>query len=110
MKCEFERHNEYVVCRWCGFRLRTESEPGKLSKECKITDRSMEYPSLGKAVGNAIGAVVEYVQSGIKTNSPEEVARRMGICREWHLYDAAQNRWKRCSCFLSLKVNLESGT
>ena len=108
MKCEFERQENYVVCRWCGFKFQTEKSPNTINKECKNTERTLEYPSMFRSLVNVVGAGIKYIGSGFKNASEEEQKRRLDICHGCEFFDKSQNRCSKCSCYLSWKTVLES--
>ncbi len=107
MDCSFERIGEDLVCKTCGFSIKTTVQADSLHKRCD--GKKKEYPSLFQMGVNLFNSAVDFVKDGGKLVDEEEQERRLGVCKTCPEYDAEQNRCMQCGCFLSLKVRLNSG-
>jgi hypothetical protein len=67
---------------------------------------SESFPPLMEQAANLAGAAVRFVASGGKTTTPEEQARRLGICRACEHFDG--RRCRLCACVARWKARLSS--
>ena len=99
-----------VRCAACPFR-EPEWCPGLLAPDaCALVLRPaaapFEYPNAAQMAGNLARAAGEFVASGFAVVEPEELDRRLAICHECTLYDAAAGRCTHpaCGCFMAIKA------
>lgn len=108
INCEFVRDGERVVCKWCGFSLRTKADETKLKADCINKERTHELPGWREMASNLLSSLWKAAKDGFQTSEDEEVNRRISICNQCEFFRKEQNQCEKCGCYLSLKTRLES--
>ena len=89
--CQFERHGEYLVCRRCGYRHRTDKRPEQVASACPKAERPkpsprVVHPKSRFRVGTAAKRILGWLgiePGGCKCRSRAEEMDRMGLVGVW---------------------------
>ncbi len=119
MLCKFNRHDDYLICECCGFKIKTDKDNVKNmckgGENCQQSVFQMGLTAITSAV-TAAKAGVKYIASGLQNVDENEMARRMEICTgnsskdipTCEFYKKDTNQCGECSCYMSWKAKMAS--
>jgi hypothetical protein len=67
---------------------------------------TVQYPSFGSMVVNAVATAANFATSGFALADDAEVSRRLAICGGCEAFDADQQRCRSCGCFMNGKAKI----
>jgi hypothetical protein len=90
-----------LLCKSCG-------QMTPYTKDNPINAPEIEYPSLMQQASNFVGAMGDYIKSGMKNIDDDKYNKRLEICASCPAFDASQGRCKECGCFMKVKAKMEA--
>jgi len=98
-----------IICGECGNVANIDLISKKKEEKIEeVPEEVIEYPSLMQQASNFVGAMGDYIKSGMKNIDDDKYNKRLEICASCPAFDASQGRCKECGCFMKVKAKMEA--